>query len=174
MFTTWDVSQNRKIKFVCARYGLHTITADFLVRTILDIIVSLEMYGFIVIPVTGDGAAENRATFKRLATQSAREALPTALIIDNNFLELLDLKIAFPRPSKSNTTIYIMGDMPHLVKKVVNCLEMSGNHKSQRHLEYDNANICLSFACHVFTKFRKKHEKIPTTTGNPACKAFIN
>ena len=165
MFTTWDVSQNRKIKFVCARYGLHTITADFLVHTILDIIVSLEMYGFIVIAVTGDGAAENRATFKRLATQSAREALPTVLIIDNNFLELLDLKIAFPHPSRSNITFYIMGDMPHLVKKVVNCLEMSGNHKSKRHLEYDNEHICLSRLHEIW----EKHEKILTTKVNPAC-----
>ena len=105
--------------------------------------------------MTGNGAAENCATFKRLGTQIAREALPIALIIDNNLLELLDLKIAFPHPSRSNTTIYIMGDMPHLVKKVVNCLEMSGNQKSQRHLEYDNEHICLSRLHEIWEKARK-------------------
>jgi len=59
MFTTWGVSQNRKIKYVCTCYGLHTITPDLLVCTILDIIVSLEMYGCIITAVTGHGAVKN-------------------------------------------------------------------------------------------------------------------
>merc|ERR1712238_171970 len=39
--------------------------------------------------------------------------------------------------------------------KVVNCLEMSGNHKSQRHLEYDNKHICLSRLHKIWEKARK-------------------
>ena len=48
-----------------------------------------------------------------------------------------------------------MGNIPHLVKKVVNCLEMSGNHKSKRHLVYEGVHINLARLHKIWLQSRR-------------------
>ena len=60
IFTTWAKSERRKIQFVVHRAGLKSITAEYLYREIKEIITDLNMYGFHVTAITGDGATENR------------------------------------------------------------------------------------------------------------------
>ena len=71
--TTW--SCEGKIQFLVARYGWGTVTASRLTREIEMIICNLAFYGFIVDTFAGDGASENRLTFKNLCTLSARDIL---------------------------------------------------------------------------------------------------
>ena len=73
MFTSWD-AEHQPLKSVVARYATGSgIKADFLVPIIRDIISSLYMYGLIVVNVAGDGATENRSSFKQLATLCAKD-----------------------------------------------------------------------------------------------------
>ena len=63
------------MRFPVARYGLAGVSPAFLVRTIPLIIVGLDDFGFIVVTLTGDGAGENRAAMKELATTPASRFL---------------------------------------------------------------------------------------------------
>lgn len=57
-----------------ARYATGSgIKAEFLVPKILEIITALYVQGFIVNIICGDGATENRSTFKQLATLSVKD-----------------------------------------------------------------------------------------------------
>ena len=108
-----------KQQFVAARYGMKSITADFLEPVILEIILFLANCGFIVDTIVGDGASKNRSTFKALATISAREVFENHLPAD--VLDALpsDFKVAFkhPSPHYSDILIFIGGEMPHWVKR---------------------------------------------------------
>ena len=121
IFTTWDKSQKRKISFVCYRAGLKTITSEYLKRECTNIIIALSLYGFIVTTVTGDGASENRSTFENLGTHTVLDVIPQEILKDYPKIPR-DFKIAMQHPTRRNILIFIMGDMPHLVKKIVdNC-----------------------------------------------------
>ena len=117
--TSWSpmLSHGKKSKqqFVVARYGLKSITANFLEPVILEIISFLANYGFIVDTIVGDGASKNWSTFKGLATVSAREVFKNHFPAD--LLDALpsDFKIAFkhPNPHYSRILIFIGGKMPH-------------------------------------------------------------
>ena len=71
-----------------------------------------------------DGASENRAAFKKLATLTARSIFLGYCNDDD--LEGLPFKVAFPHPSpvySKDITIFIGGEMPHWVKKVRNAFD---------------------------------------------------
>jgi hypothetical protein len=68
-FSAFD--PNVAMRFPVARYCLSGVSPCFLVRTIPLVLASLDSYGFVGVSVTGDGAGENRAAFKALATEPA-------------------------------------------------------------------------------------------------------
>eukprot|EP00978_Attheya_sp_CCMP212_P033224 scaffold133194_cov43-Attheya_sp.AAC.1 len=70
-FQTWD--SRTKAKFLAARYAMGSLGSEFLVTDIPKIIAGLWKYGFIVDTVVGDGASENRSTFKQLAEFTAND-----------------------------------------------------------------------------------------------------
>ena len=128
--TTWSpTAQNGKPsrhQFVCARYGLGSIDANFLIPVIRKIILHLSLYGFLVDTIAGDGASENRSAFKTLATLTAYEVLKGHYPAD--LLDSLNssTKIAFPHPNPEyagEIYIFIGGDMPHWVKKFRNAMD---------------------------------------------------
>ena len=112
--TTW--SSKGKIQFLAARYGLPSVTAARLARELEKVIVSLAFYGFIVDTVAGDGASENRSTWKTLSTVSARDILVGTFTEEELDGLPLDFKIGFPHPHdeyRNKITIIIGGEMPH-------------------------------------------------------------
>ena len=123
--TTWS-AKGKKIQFLAARYGLKSITASFLIREVRNVIMSLAYYGFIVDTIAGDGASENRATFKSLATITAREVL-SKVWTDDELKDLpLDFKIAFPHPHplyRKRVMVIVGGEMPHWGKKFRNAFD---------------------------------------------------
>ena len=73
-----------------------------------------------MISITGDGASENRSTFKSTANKTARDILEGHYSAE--FLDTLNLdyKIAFSHPNPEyadEIVIFIEADMPHWVKK---------------------------------------------------------
>ena len=122
--TTW--TPKGKIQFLVARYGLPTITSQTLLREIEAAIVTCALYGFIIDTISGDGASENRLTWKTLATISAREILGKHWSEEELEGLPLDFKIGFQHPHpmyKDKVTIIIGGEMPHWVKKFRNAFE---------------------------------------------------
>ena len=82
-----------------------------------------------------DGAAENRSVFKRLCTHTAEDALPEVTLLENTWIKK-DFPLAFrhPHPDLSHIMIFVMGDMSHIVKKLVSALDMSSSTYSKRNL----------------------------------------
>ena len=73
IFTSWDVDTT-EIKSVVARYSTGSgIKAEFLVPRIREIVTCLYVYGLVVNNICGDGATENRSTFKQLATMTVQD-----------------------------------------------------------------------------------------------------
>ena len=122
--TTW--SSKGKIQFLAARYGLPTINEKNLSRMIETVITSLAFYGFIVDTIAGDGASENRSSWKSLATITAHDILSDVFSTDELQDLPLDFKIAFPHPSKiyrDTVKVIIGGEMPHWGKKFRNAFD---------------------------------------------------
>ena len=123
--TMWS-SKRKRIQFLAAQYGLKSITATFLIQEARNVIMSLAYYGFIDDTIAGNGASENRATFKSLATITAREVL-SKVWTDDELKDLpLDFKIAFPHPHplyRKNVLVIIGGEMPHWGKKFCNAFD---------------------------------------------------
>ncbi|EJK64027.1 hypothetical protein THAOC_15281 [Thalassiosira oceanica] len=139
IFTTW--SADTKIQFLVARYALPTIKSPFLTREIGKVIMSLVQYGFIVNTVTGDGASENRACFKGLATLTARQVLAKNGHWSENELEglPLDFKIGFEHPHPLLDVIVVIGgEMPHWVKKFRNAFD-----NKSRNLKFEGKDMEL-------------------------------
>ena len=151
--TTWSPTSNKgkrsRHRFVCARYGLKSIDSLFLIPEIRKIILHLSYYGFIVITITGDGASENRSTFKTLADKTAREILEDHY--PDDFLDSLnlDFKIAFKHPNPicaaENIVVFIGADMSHWVKKLRNAMD----NKQTRDLAFHGTGLMLDRLHHV-------------------------
>ena len=133
MVSRWE-QKDKPIKRVIARYAVGAgISSAFLLSEIPKIIVALFRYNLIVNNVTGDGASENRSAFKGLATISIDEMFALCgicLSISRKKSFPVSFKIAFRHPLRPDIIILIGGDMPHLLKKIVNALERSGVKKS--------------------------------------------
>ena len=85
-----------------------------------------------------------QSVFKRLCTHTAKDDVPKRTIFENTWIPE-DFLLAFqhPHPQLSHILIYIMGDMPHILKKLTNALEMSSNEKSRRFLCIKGEHISL-------------------------------
>ena len=155
VYTSWD-ADTAEMKSVVARYATGSgITAEFLVPKIRDIISALYVHGFIVVNICGDGATENRSSFKQLATLIARDIFGsrcdncTKTSQQSTKLSLLDnlpndkLPIAFLHPCDSTIKVFIGGEMPHLVKKIVNRLERTSSVKNKVDLKFRGEELSL-------------------------------
>ena len=121
------------MKYVMARYAVCTgVSATLLISEIPKIIASLFTFGIIVNNVTADGASENRSAFCALATITMKDifALNSNIILTDKqktILPLSQYKVAFYHPIQSDIIVFIGGEMPNLIKKIVNALERSGS-----------------------------------------------
>ena len=154
--TTWSPEahdgRRSKHQFICARYGLKSIDSNFLVPTIRKIILHLSYCGFIVDTIVGDGASENRSTFKILATITAKTILgehyPEELLEDLP----TEMKIAFPHPNPEyadRIKIFIGGEMPHWVKKFRNAMD-----SSKRELTFNGCQFNLNMFKDIWEKMK--------------------
>ena len=107
---------------------------------------ALTKYGFIVDTITCDGASENRSVLKSLCTYAATD------LIFNELTELCpellsrlppDFKIAFDHPTLPGIKVFAAGDMPYLIKKIVNAMERTGQSKSKTSLSYLGQRLSL-------------------------------
>ena len=106
---------------------------------VLVSIKTLYMYEFSVCIIVSDGATENNSLFDGLSTSCIENMLPsdlTSKFKDVNF----DYKCVRKYPI-SHDPIFLISDLPHLIKKIVNSLEMSSLKKSKRNMEFDGCPL---------------------------------
>ena len=135
MINRWE-KQAKPLKHVIARYAVGAgVTATLLLSEIPKIICGLYSFGIIVNNITADGASENRSAFRALANISMKDIFEMNSSIklttkQQTLLPLTEYNVAFKHPIQDNVIILVGGEMPHLVKKIVNAFERSGSVKS--------------------------------------------
>ena len=76
--------------------------------------------------MTADGASENRSAFRALATITMKEIFEKNTSIhltakQKSIIPMSEYKVAFYHPIQDDITIFIGGEMPHLIKKNRQC-----------------------------------------------------
>ena len=145
MISNWS-PDHCKLKHTIARYATgNGISSQFLLSEINNMIISLSRVGLIVNNVVADGATENRSAMRALATHTVKEVLGKNDFFTEDQNKYLDMekKIAFLHPKRSDVLIFIGGDMPHIVKRIVNVLESSSKENSKRNLEHNGDKLNL-------------------------------
>ena len=105
------------LKFPLAQFPTTGVTAYQLYPLISEAILRLEMLGFKVICITSNGASSNR---KLLATNcTSDEKVPFKM--ENMYTD-------------ENRNVYLMSDVPHLLKTTRNCWANSNAHSRSRQL----------------------------------------
>lgn len=143
-FTTWEKSN--KMQFMAARYCLKSINSDILGPKVDEVLIALGVYGFIATSTGEDGAKENRTYLKSRATIKSRDFFSKHEdVLGKEFIASLpDLPMAFPHPLFGDEIrIFIGGDMPHCIKKLVNTLEKSGWKNHSRNLRKNGKKMSL-------------------------------
>ena len=85
-----------------------SLDANFLKPRIIEIIVALAKYGFVVDTIVGDGASENRSVMRQLGTLTA-DLLLGEKILSPEVKERrpMDKRIAFHHPTIPTVIIFI-------------------------------------------------------------------
>ena len=108
------------------------------------------VFNISVCVIVSDGTTENNSLFDGLSTFSTDNMLPSDLkskFKDVNF----EYKCVRKHPM-SHDLIFLIADMPHLVKKIVNALEMSSLKKSKRNIFVRLSTIVFYFLVHYAYK----------------------
>ena len=109
---------------------------------------TLWLFCFVVTAISSNGAAENRALFKDLATISIKDLvdqqkLPTSFL---NY-KINSFKIVFLHPhykeSNKDILIFIQSDMPHIMKNFANVFEQSRTNNKTTDLIFKGEKLSL-------------------------------
>ena len=120
IFSTWDLHRPL-IKRAVARYAVGAKLLDAeLLQKIEHVICALHVSGFLVNQVSSDGASKNVLALRLLATHTAKEVFKYL-----NPKLPQDVLVTFKHSSGYDRWVFIGGEMPHWVKRVVNGLENS-------------------------------------------------
>ena len=152
-FTPFD-NELKKSSFIVSSESVSKVTPGKLANMALASIKTLGFYGFQVCVVVADGATENNSFFEGVATQSIESHIPIDL--KNKFPSIkYDFKNVMLHPI-TDEPIFFIADMPHLIKKIVNALEMSSLKKSKRNMKYSGCPLNSKMIQDVWRLTRKK------------------
>lgn len=127
IFSTWD-RQQPVIKRAVARHavGAKSTGTELLVK-IEQVVCALYTRGFLVNQVCSDGASENVSALSLLANHNAEDVFPSL-----NPKLPKQIPVAFKHPSRIDEFVFIGGEIPHWIKRVVNSLENSTKSSHKR------------------------------------------
>lgn len=141
IFTTYGAysdanGDRRALQFVVSRCAMAHLTPDQIASDLTEAVMCLHCHGFNVKGVSLDGAGENEAATKKLCTLSLRHLIdsPTATRLQLADADL-DMPIAWPHP-RTRDPVFFIADMGHVIKRLVNALEMSSRAHSKRAMRF--------------------------------------
>jgi len=119
----------KKTSWIVGTQDLKDIHSSTLLDMISGLTKALHFYGFPVCMVVGDGATENASLFSAMATEPVSTYLSDE--VKKKFPKVaFDTIIAWKHPI-TGQPVFILEDMPHVVKRIVNAME-SSSRKNQR------------------------------------------
>lgn len=109
------------LRFPLAQFPTTGVTAYELCSLVTEAVLRLEMLGFKVICLTSNGASPNRKLYRRLATNCISDDM-VPFKMENMY-------------SDENRNVYLMSDVPYLLKTTRNCWANSHAHSHSRKLQ---------------------------------------
>jgi hypothetical protein len=121
-----------ELSLTVAALNITECTPTLINNTIHSLLVALEIEDVGVCILVGDGAGENTKVFAAMSTHPISDYIPSDL--RESFKDVpFDLGAVFLHPC-SGLPIFVLEDMPHVVKRLVNALERSSNPQAERNL----------------------------------------
>jgi hypothetical protein len=105
-------------------------------NSIHSVIVACYNAGLGVCNVTGDGAGENVKVFTEMSKVDCLQYIDPETIAKFPGIEFEAEKWLAMEHPVTHDPVFVLEDMPHVVKRIVNALEMSSNPRSKRKLRY--------------------------------------
>lgn len=115
-------------QFVVGRWSNASLEPSIIQTQVMDSVFALANKGFAMVGVALDGAGENEKMARDLCTLSLRDlgCLPVSGAPGAEWAalseEALDMKIAWPSYASPIDPIFLIADMGHVVKRIVNAL----------------------------------------------------
>lgn len=118
------------LRFPLAQFPTTSVTAYELYSLVTEAVLRLEMLGFKVICLTSNGASPNRKLYRRLATNCISDDM-VPFKMENMY-------------SDENRAVYLMSDVPHLLKTTRNSWTNSHAHSCSRQLQVSYM-VCMLY-----------------------------
>lgn len=142
MFKCTAVHPDVDISFTCAALNVSELKPSMLANVLHAILIELHNVGMGVCVIVGDGAGENAKLFSAISTEYAATYLTPELQEKLKAMKCDLFKCVMLHPI-TGEPIVVIEDMPHLIKRLVNALELSSNPKSFRNLFMNKSPLNL-------------------------------
>ena len=145
-----SVAPGPKFEFLVGCWNISSPESAWLNKNIRgSCIRQLHRAGFRVVYLIGDGAGENRGLFGGAANISAADILPKSVRDKYGNIDFTR-EVAFPHPCNKNWYVYVLPDWPHVIKRLVNSMDASGNPRLKRQMCKDGKPISLAMLYNVW------------------------
>jgi hypothetical protein len=130
------VNDADKLSPTVAILNVAELTPSLISNTLHTLLVTLHNYRFRVCGVVSDGASENIKVFGSVCTEPIGAYI--AEDVKKQFPKVCfdDLMVVMRHPV-TDEPIFVIEDMPHVVKRIVNAMESSSNPQTDRKLNWD-------------------------------------
>jgi hypothetical protein len=172
IFKWTSVDPTEDISRVVSSANISELKPSLLQTMPHSVLISLHLHGLATCVIVGDGAKENVKVFDVVASEAIGQYIPETLREEYNSamreLGLFDRNFVILHPC-TQEPIFLLEDMPHVVKRVVNAMEKSSMAPDQRDLRWKDNPMNLSMIRQVWeliggqttslqaTKFTTRH-----------------
>ena len=143
VFKWTSVHEDINISTTIGSLNLTELKPSMLSNTLNSILIELDNYNLAVCVVVGDGAGENATFFDGTTTETISKYISEELSALCHHVSLDDLMTVMLHPV-ADEPIFIIEDMPHVIKRLTNALERSSKPKAKRDLRWNGEPINLS------------------------------
>jgi hypothetical protein len=134
---------------IVASFNLADLKPSMLINTLHTVLITLEGYGLGVCLLVEDGAEENVSFFKSICTVPISRYIPEELQKKYATIPYEERQFVTLHPV-TDEPMFVVEDMPHLMKRIVNGMERSSNPYSKRSLFWGDCPINLSMIRQVW------------------------
>ncbi len=128
---------------IVASFNLADLKPSMLINTLHTVLITLEGYGLGVCLLVEDGAEENVSFFKSVCTVPISRYIPEELQKKYATIPYEERQFVTLHPV-TDEPMFVVEDMPHLMKRIVNGMERSSNPYFKRSLFSVDCSITVS------------------------------
>jgi hypothetical protein len=143
VFKWTSLAPGEKFSPTVGALNLSELQPSLIRNSIHSVILACHNAGLGVCNVTGDGAGENVKVFAEMSKVDCLQYIDTATMAKFPAIEFEAEKLLAMEHPVTREPVFVLEDMPHVVKRIVNALEMSPNPRSKRKLRWSGNPLNL-------------------------------